>query len=476
MTDIKFGTDGWRALIAEEFTFDNVRIVSQAFADYLRKTNQTSQGVVVGFDTRFAGSAFAAAVAEVLAANDIHVGLTASYLPTPALSYSVLNRSASAGVMITASHNPARYNGFKVKMSNGASAPEDVTRAIEDAVPNVIARNAVKQLPLGEAESRGLVETFDIRPAYIATLRDLVDIEAIRAAGYNVLVDSMYGAAGGLTADILGEGATRVVEIHAMQNPAFPGMRAPEPIAANLGEQLSMLASGGYAVGLSTDGDGDRFGLADERGTFITQLQVYALLTRYLLEVRGERGHIVKSITTSRMMDRLGAMFDCPVIETRVGFKYLGEKMEETNALIAGEESGGYAFRGHIPERDGILSGLYFLDYMVRAGKTPSQLLADLFATVGRHEYDRVDITLRADERDTIQARAAAADPKEIAGIPVVGRDQIDGFRFHLEGGWWLLLRFSGTEPLLRVYAEMPSSEQVQDALQAGMELVGVAL
>lgn len=476
MTDIKFGTDGWRALIAEEFTFDNVRIVSQAFADYLRKTNQTSRGVVVGFDTRFAGSAFAAAVAEVLAANDIRVGLTASHLPTPALSYSVLNRSADAGVMITASHNPARYNGFKVKMSNGASAPEDVTRAIEEAVPNVIARNAVRQLPLGEAESRGLVETFDIRPSYIATLRDLVDIEAIRGAGYNVLVDSMYGAAGGLTADIIGEGATRVVEIHGMPNPAFPGMRAPEPIGVNLGEQLSMLASGGYAVGLSTDGDGDRFGLADERGTFITQLQVYALLTRYLLDIRGERGHIVKSITTSRMMDRLGAMFDCPVIETRVGFKYLGEKMEETNALIAGEESGGYAFRGHIPERDGVLSGLYFLDYMVRSGKTPSQLLADLFAAVGRHEYDRIDITLRADERDTIQARAAAADPREIAGIPVVGRDQIDGFRFHLEGGWWLLLRFSGTEPLLRVYAEMPSSQQVQDALQAGLELVGVAL
>ncbi len=476
MTEIKFGTDGWRALIAEDFTFDNVRIVSQAFADYLRKTDRTSKGVVVGFDTRFAGSAFAAAVAEVLAANNIRVGLTASHLPTPALSYSVLHRDADAGVMITASHNPARWNGFKVKMGNGASAPETVTRAIEDAIPNVIARNAVQQLPLGEAESRGLVETFDIRPSYVAALRDLVDIEAIRNAGYHVLVDSMYGAAGGLTADILGEGATRVIEIHGMPNPAFPGMRAPEPIAVNLGEQLSMLAAGGYAVGLSTDGDGDRFGLADERGTFITQLQVYALLTRYLLEVRGERGHIVKSITTSRMMDRLGAMFDCPVIETRVGFKYLGEKMEETNALIAGEESGGYAFRGHIPERDGVLSGLYFLDYMVRSGRTPSQLMSDLFAAVGRHEYDRIDITLRADERDTIRARAADADPKQIAGIPVVGRDQIDGFRFHLEGGWWLLLRFSGTEPLLRVYAEMPSAGQVQDALQAGMELVGVAL
>ncbi len=476
MTEIKFGTDGWRAVIAEDFTFDNLRIVSQAFADYLHKANRTARGVVVGYDTRFQGASFAAAVAEVLAANDIHVSLTASYLPTPGLSFAVLHRNAEAGVMITASHNPARWNGFKVKMSNGASAPEEITKAIEDAIPGVLGRNGVKQLPLGEAESRGLVETFDVRPAYVTALRELVDIQGIRDAGYTVLVESMYGAAGGLTADIIGEGATRVIEIHGSPNPAFPGMRAPEPITPNLTEQLSMLAAGGYSVGLSTDGDGDRFGLADERGRFITQLQVYALLTRYLLDSRGERGTIVKSITTSRMMDRLGAMFDCPVIETRVGFKYLGEKMMETNALIAGEESGGYAFRGHIPERDGVLSGLYFLDYMVRSGKTPSQLMTELFDTVGRHEYDRVDITLKPSERDAIQARAATADPKTIAGIPVIGRDEIDGFRFNLEGGWWLLLRFSGTEPLLRVYAEMPTAEQVQDALQAGQELVGVAL
>ncbi len=476
MSDITFGTDGWRAVIAEDFTFDNLRIVSQAFSDYLRKADRTPRGVVIGYDTRFQGAAFAAAAAEVLAANNIHVSLTATAVPTPGLSFAVLHRNADAGVMITASHNPARWNGFKVKLANGASAPEGVTRAIEEAIPGVLARNGVKQLPLGEAESRGLVETFDVRNAYISALRELVPIQSIRDAGFTVLVDSMYGAAGGLTADIIGEGATKVVEIHGSPNPAFPGMRAPEPIAVNLGEQLSMLAAGGYAVGLSTDGDGDRFGLADERGRFITQLQVYALLTRYLLDTRGERGAIVKSITTSRMMDRLGAMFDCPVIETRVGFKYLGEKMMETDALIAGEESGGYAFRGHIPERDGVLSGLYFLDYMVRTGKTPSQLMTDLFAAVGRHEYDRVDITLRASEREAIQARAAAADPKSIAGIPVIGRDQIDGFRFHLEGGWWLLLRFSGTEPLLRVYAEMPTPEQVQDALHAGQELVGVAL
>ena len=476
MSDITFGTDGWRALIAEDFTFENVRIVSQAFADYLRRADRASRGVVVGFDTRFLSNTFAAAVAEVLAANGIRVALTPSHVPTPMLSFAVLTRAADAGVMITASHNPARWNGFKVKMGNGASAPIEVTQAIEAGIPDVLAGNRVLQMPLGEAESRGLVETFDPRPAFVAKMRELVDVQALRDAGYFVLVDSMYGAAAGLTAEIIGEGATRVHEIRGEWNPGFPGIRAPEPITPNLGESLTLLATGKYAVGLSTDGDGDRFGLADERGRFINQLQAFALLTRYLLDQRGDRGAIVRSVTTSKMVDRLGELFDCPVYETRVGFKYLGEKMEETDALIAGEESGGYAFRGHIPERDGILSGLYVLDAMVRSGRTPSELLADLYATVGRHEYDRIDVTLRPDEHATIQARVASADPARIAGIPVVGRDTVDGFRFHLEGGWWLLLRFSGTEPLLRIYAEMPSAELVQDALQAGQEIAGVAL
>lgn len=473
--EIKFGTDGWRAIIAEDFTFDHVRAVTQALADYLRTRQTTGRGVVVGYDTRFLSGSFASAVAEVLAANEFNVALTTSFVPTPMLSYAVIERQADAGVMITASHNPARWNGFKVKLGNGASAPVDVTNAIEQAVPNVLAGGRVRQMPIGEAESKGLVERFDARPSYVTKLRGLVDIEAIRRAGYNVLVDSMFGAAAGLTAEIIGDGETRVREIRGQRNPAFPGIRAPEPITVNLGESVTILEQGGFAVGLATDGDGDRFGLLDERGRFINQLQTFALLTRYLLDVRGERGPLVRSVTTTRMVDRLGAIFDVPVHETRVGFKYLGEKMMETDALIAGEESGGYAFRSHIPERDGILSGLYFLDYMVRTGRSASQLLSDLYDTVGRHEYDRVDVTLRADERQQILDRVEAASPETIAGLPVVSRDSVDGFRFNLEGGWWLLLRFSGTEPLLRIYAEMPSSEQVHDALQTGQEIAGVA-
>ena len=476
MADIRFGTDGWRGLIAEDFTFDNVRAVAQATAEYFRRQDLQGREIAVGYDTRFLSGSFAAAVAEVLAANDIRVALTAEAVPTPGLSHAVLHRGAAGGVMITASHNPARWNGFKVKMHYGGSAPRAVTNEIEEALPSVLAEGRARPIALGEAESRGLIERFDPRANYLAALRQLVQIDEIRAAGLSVLVDSMYGAGAGYTAEVIGQAATQVHELHGARNPAFPGMRAPEPIAVNLGDMLGRLEAGGYDIGLATDGDGDRVGVADERGRFITQLQTMALLTHYFLAIRGERGAIVRSVTMSRMVDRLGERYGCTVYETPVGFVHLGPKMMESDALLAGEESGGFAFRGHIPERDGVLSGLFLLDAMVRTGKRPSELLADVYAEVGPHEYDRVDITLRGDEREAIRDRVAAAEPSTIAGLAVESRDTVDGFRFNLEGGWWLLMRFSGTEPLLRIYAEMPSAEQVQQALQAGQEIAGTTL
>jgi alpha-D-glucose phosphate-specific phosphoglucomutase len=476
MTDIHFGTDGWRGVIADDYTFDNVRLVAQSTAEELKRTGVADRGIVIGYDTRFLSSTFAANVAEVLAANEVKVWLASDHCPTPSLSHSVLRLQAGAGIMLTASHNPPRWNGFKIKEDFGGSASPAVTQAVERALDTIAAANGVRTMPLGEAEARGLVERFDPRPTYLAALRQFVDTKAIREAGLNILVDSMYGAAMGYTAELLAGDATDVDELHSARNPIFPGMRAPEPIAANLAEQLGQMAQDGYDVGLSTDGDADRFGLIDEQGRFITQLQTFALLTRYLLKERGDRGPIVRSVTMTRMVDKLGQLYDCPVYETPVGFVHLGPKMMETNALLAGEESGGYAFRGHIPERDGVLSGLILLEAMVKTGKRPSELLAALYEEVGPHEYDRVDITLRGDERDAIRERVAAARPDTIAGLPVESSDTLDGFRFTLEGGWWLLLRFSGTEPLMRIYAEMPSAEQVQQALQAGQELAGISL
>ena len=476
MAEIRFGTDGWRAVIADDYTFANVRAVAQATADWMQRAKLAERGAVVGYDTRFLSDAFANAAAEVLAGNEIRVALASAPAPTPALSHAVIERGAGAGVVITASHNPARWNGFKIKQAVGNSASPAVTSKIEQAVPGILTAERVQVVAQGDAVARGLIERFDPKPPYLAALREFVDVERIRDAGLNVAVDSMYGAAAGLTAEAIGEGATAVHELHGELNPAFPGMRAPEPIAANLGPLLKMIEGGGYDIGLATDGDGDRFGLVDEGGRFLNQLQVFALLVRYLLEVRGERGAIVRSITTTKMVNLLGQRADCPVFETPVGFKHLGPTMIEEDALVAGEESGGYAFRGHIPERDGVLSGLLLLDYVVQTGKTPSQLLAELYEELGPHEYDRVDITLRADERDEIAERVAEAEPETIAGLPVVSRDTLDGFRFVLEGDWWLLLRFSGTEPLMRIYAEMPSGEQVQQALEDGQALAGINL
>ena len=474
MAEIRFGTDGWRAVIAEDYTFEHVRAVAQATAGWLRRTGQARSGVVVGYDTRFLSDAFANATADVLAANGIAVALASRAAPTPALSHAVLDREAAAGVVITASHNPARWNGFKIKQAAGNSAPPEVTSEIEEAVPAILDGAGPAVGADGDGTTR--IERFDPNPPYLASLREFVDLERIREAGLRIAVDSMYGAAGGLTAAAIGEGATTVHELHAEPNPAFPGMRAPEPIAPNLGPLMRLLQEGGHDVGLATDGDGDRFGLVDERGRFLNQLQVFALLVRYLLEVRGERGAIVRSITTTRMVDLLGERHGCPVFETPVGFKHLGPRMIEEDAVTAGEESGGYAFRGHIPERDGVLSGLLLLDYMVQTGKPASQLLAELYAELGPHEYDRVDVTLREEERDAIAEQAAAATPSEIAGLRVVSRDTLDGYRFTLEGGWWLLMRFSGTEPLLRVYAEMPSADQVRQAIAQGQALAGVTL
>ena len=473
MTGIRFGTDGWRARIAEDYTFANLRAVAQATAEWMRRAGLADRGAVVGYDTRFRSADFAAAAAEALAGCGVPVALASAPAPTPALSHAVLDRGAGAGVVITASHNPAAWNGFKIKDASGASAPPEATDAIERAVPAILA--GARPAADGAAAARAPIERFDPGPRYLAALRGLVDAERIRGAGLRVAVDSMHGAAAGLTAAAVGGGATEVRELRAEANPAFPGMRAPEPIAANLGPLLRAVADGGFDAGLATDGDGDRFGFVDETGRYLNQLQVFALLVRYLLEVRGERGAIVRSITTTRMVDLLGRRAGCPVYETPVGFKHLGPKLIAERALIAGEESGGYAVRGHVPERDGVLSGLLLLDCMVRTGRTASQLLADLHAEMGPHEYGRADVELRAGERDAIAARVAAAAPEAIAGLPVVSRDRGDGFRYVLEGGWWLLLRFSGTEPLLRVYAEMPSAEQVRRALADGRALAGVA-
>ncbi|MBI2887406.1 MAG: phosphoglucomutase/phosphomannomutase family protein [Chloroflexi bacterium] len=477
---IKFGTDGWRAIIADDFTFENVRLCAQALCNYLKRAGKTQRGLVVGYDTRYASERFAAAAAEVVAANGISVYLCGKACPTPVVSHTIRHLGADGGVVITASHNPGEYNGFKVKDEHSSSAPQEVVDRIEAELAELWPTKVVRRMPLEEATGRGLARSVDPDAPYLETIRRLVGedrLQRIRSSGMRVVVDSMYGAGAGYLRALLRGGGVRVTELNGVRNPAFPGIQ-PEPITRNLAK-LRRHVRRGASVGLATDGDADRLGVMDEHGSFVTQLQVYALLCLYLLEVRGQRGPLIKTITTSSMIYRLGERYNVPVVETDVGFKYVGPEMIRLDALIGGEESGGYGFRGHIPERDGILAGLYFLDLMVSTGKSPSQLVEHLYSLVGPHYYDRLDLHFPPDQRSAIIGRVAgerkAVGAHSVAHREAFGSDgALNGVRFTFADAGWLLVRFSGTEPVLRIYAETSSPQRVAELLQRGRELAGL--
>jgi len=472
---IKFGTDGWRAIIADDFTFANLRFCAQGVASYLEQTGLASRGLVIGYDTRFASEHFAASAAEVAAGNGIPVYLCPRPTPTPVVSYGVLAKQAAGAVIITASHNPGAWNGFKFKNEQGFSAPDEVTRQIEALVDRAFQQKLVKRMPLEKAVAQGLVAYTDLEPVYFEQLERLVDFKALRSSGLKAVIDPMYGAGAGYLKRLLAGGTASAVEIHGERNPLFPGMARPEPIAANLNQLAAKVREEKAAVGLATDGDADRMGIIDEQGNFLTQLQVFALLCLYLLETRGERGGIVKTLTTTSMANRLGELFHVPVFETPVGFKYVAPVMRQQNALIGGEESGGYGFRGHVLERDGILACLYFLDLMVRRGQTPSELLSYLYDRVGPHHYQRVDECFPAEQRPAMVSRLEQQRPEAIDGVRVSRRDAGDGWRYVLEDNSWLLIRFSGTEPVLRIYTETDSPSRAARLLEIGRRLAGIS-
>jgi alpha-D-glucose phosphate-specific phosphoglucomutase len=472
--EITFGTDGWRGIIARDFTFDNVRVCAQGTADYLKKSGMAAKGLIIGYDTRFASEDFAATAAEVTAANGIKTYLCDKATPTPVVSYGVLAKKAAGAIIITASHNPGAWNGFKYKDQYGSSAPDDITDEMIEAIERILPKGSPDRIPLEEAVGQGLVEQIDLAPVYIEQVNKLVDLPAIREAGFDIIIDSMYGAGSGYLNGMLQGGNSKVTEINGERNPLFPGMVRPEPIALNLKRLSSMMKGQGASVGLATDGDADRVGIIDEEGNFITPLQTFAMLCLYVLEVRGERGPMVKTITSSSMLDRLGELYNVPVFETTVGFKYVAPIMHAEDAVIGGEESGGYGFRGHVAERDGILAGLYFLDFMLRTGKKPSELLDYLYSKVGPHYYQRIDAEFPAAERQTIINRLRENPPESIEKVKVAKIDAADGFRYILEDNSWLLVRFSGTEPVLRIYAESSSDGRVKKLLESGKKLTGI--
>ncbi len=473
MNDIKFGTDGWRARIGEEYTFDNVRRVTQGFAEYLKIHDLADKGIVIGYDQRFQSEYFAAAAAEVMAGNGISVWLTDHNSPTPVISFSAVEREAGGAINITASHNPPVDNGFKVRDAEGGAIPPEGLKEIEGFLPETL--EGIRRMEIAEAEDKGLVRRWDPDPAYIDHISKLVDLDKLRNAGLKILVEPMWGNAAGWFPRLLGGGNNTIWEIHAQRHPLFPEMQRPEPIQPNINVALERTTELGADVLLINDGDADRMGIGDEFGNYIDQLRAYALLAYYLLEFRGERGPIIKTISTTSMLNRLGEIYDVPVYATGVGFKYVAPKFLETNALIGGEESGGYAFQGNVPERDGILGNLYFLDFMVCTGKTPAQLVEMLFEKLGQsYYYDRIDTRFPPEKRPEARKRLDAARPETLAGIHVTNIVTLDGYKYELGDKGWLLIRFSGTEPIIRVYCEVTNKDLVNDILEAGLELAGL--
>jgi phosphomannomutase len=480
-TNIVFGTDGWRAKVADDFTFESVRRCAEGVARYVVDRGEQAKGVVLAYDRRFASEHFAAAAAEVLLAYEIPVAYATSAVPTQMSSYEVVQRGAAAGIVITASHNPWTDNGFKVKSPTGAAAGPELLAVLE----RTIAGNggaAIPRRPFADAEAAGLVERYDPYPGYEQFIRRTVDMDALKAADVAVLVDPMWGAGAGWLSRLLAGGRIRVTELHTERNPYFGGVN-PEPIRPNIDEALGIVAAGGFDLGLLLDGDADRAGAVDERGVFIHQLQVYGLLMYYLVEHRGMHAPVVKSVNTTSMADRLGQRYGIAVHETPVGFKYVGPRMIETGAMYGGEESGGYGFGMHLPERDGIYADLLLLDLFRReraAGRWPvSRAVEHLHEIAGPSFYQRVDIhmdrAIYPSVKERLLVELVDKAPAELAGQPVTNTMELttgDGFKFFIADGSWLLVRFSGTEPLVRVYTEATSQPVADACVAAGEALV----
>jgi phosphomannomutase len=477
VTKIRFGTDGWRAAIAEEYTFHNVRRCARGVAEHLQQIGAADRGVVVCHDRRFASEHFARACVEVLAAHDIRSYTPAEAVPTQVGSFFTRELGAGAGIVITASHNPWTDNGFKVKADTGGAAAPEMLAAMEATMDTHPEAEPPPRRDYEDAVAAGMVETFDPYPRFRDQLAAIVDIERIRAADKRVLVENLFGSGSGWYTRLLGDGRLTVRELHTERNPYFGGVN-PEPIRPNVDAWLEEIPRWGADIGIAFDGDADRVGMATEEGVFVNQLQVFGLLYWYLLDVRGQVGPAVYTVTTTSMAQRLAEIFGTTAHETGVGFKFVGPKMTETHAVIGGEESGGFGFGMHIPERDGLASGLFLLDLWLTKARRASEVLAELQALAGPSYYNRIDIRFAREGYDAVKARKlaelAAETPASLAGQEVERRQDLDtgdGFKYHRADGSWLLIRFSGTEALLRVYVEARSPEDVEALLAEGRRL-----
>jgi phosphomannomutase len=474
MAQIKFGTDGWRAIIAEDFTFANVARVAQATADFWKSeiANQKSEifgrepKVIVGYDRRFFSDKFAQTTAEVFAGNNFHVILTSEPTPTPSVSFAVKNLNAIGGVMITASHNPPSFNGFKLKSHYGGSSDSETCKVVE----NFLDRNPVKSKPLADAIKVGQIKISDVRPAHYAALKKLVDFKLIAKSKLRFAHDALFGVGAGCFDTILAGTTCKVTTLNGAHDVMFGGIN-PEPIEKNYARSQNFLRVHPHDICLVTDGDADRVGSMDGHGKYLSTHQIICLLLHHFIVNRKGRGRVVKALTTTSMVDKMCAAYNLPLVETGVGFKYICAEMLKGGVLLGAEESGGIGFPNHIPERDGIAAGLMLLELLATEKISVNKMLTKLEKQFGPHRYGRIDTHFPLEKRGALMDFLKSNPPTKLLRSPLVGMKTFDGVKFVAEDSSWLMLRGSGTEPILRIYAEAKSDADAQKLLKLGVAL-----
>jgi alpha-D-glucose phosphate-specific phosphoglucomutase len=466
-TKIKFGTDGWRGVIAEDFTFENVRRVAQATADYWNSLVGTQKAAIVGYDNRFLSETYAKLVCEVLAANGIKAYYPPLAVPTPAVSFAVRDKALCGAVMITASHNPPQFNGYKLKAHYAGPADPEICTQVESRVD----RSPVRRIAFDEGLKNKSIEIYDPRAAHVEAVKKIIDLKKIRGSKLRLVADSMYGCGGTQLETLLVKSACRVETIRAIRDPLFGGIN-PEPIAKNLGALCDAVKKTRAQIGLATDGDADRLGVVNDKGQYESIQLVFAMLLLHLIRNRRQKtGLVVKSANSTYLIDRICRANGLKLVEVPVGFKYICEQMRETDVLIGGEESGGIGFQGHIPERDGMLANLMLLEMLTVTGKHLTEIARDLQKEFGASSYDRIDLKFPLEQREKFIESLRAQPPKELLGVPLVQRKDFDGVKYIAKDDSWLMFRTSGTEPIIRIYSEAATAARVKKLLEHGKSL-----
>ncbi len=473
MVQIKFGTAGWRAVISDEFTTGNVKLVTQAIANYLKEqATGDKREIVVGYDTRFMSENFAKVSSTVLAANGIKALVTKRDVPTPALAYEILRRRALGGINFTASHNPAEYNGIKFSPSWGGPALPETTNAIEKNCALLMGgESSVRDISWERGREKGLIDYVDPREEYIKRINQLVNLEVIKKATLKIAVDLLYGTARDYLDAILKQAGGEVKVLHNWRDVLFGGS-PPEPSSLYLGDLLKTVKEEKCDLGLATDGDADRFGIVDRDGAFISPNQVLALLLHHLVKTRNWKGVVARSVMTTSFVDAVARMHDIRVEETPVGFKYIAQVMSQNGMVIGGEESGGLTIQGHVPEKDGILACLLIAEMVAFEGKSMGEILGDLYKKVGLFLSERINFHLEEEEMENLKGKLRKDLPQEIAGGKVEKTVRLDGWKFILADGSWLGIRLSGTEPVVRLYVEAHEDSNFEKLKEAGKRLI----